>query len=225
MDRELLTTYQAAQWLKVGVADILNARKRGALTPVPKAANQVSERFQREDLSRWAERRKFRSTRDYEWLAAEREELQRERGRLREESGRLREEPRPQMNQARWIAGEAIYVLFEYPYSGEIAYVGRSNNPGARLTGHKSDYARKKGDWLRGVLGKGGAVACAIIEWVTHEDVARAEAYWIHEMLRRGHKLTNSHIPDCQTFQGYQCKYTPSVSFDDAPLEPVAIVQ
>ena len=202
MNQNTLTLSQAAKRLGVSYFDILAAWRGGNLAPVAKEAKQISARFRVDDLSKWAV----------------------ERGGLHREINRPREKPRPQANPAKWIAGEAIYVLFEYPYTGVIAYVGRSNNPGARLTGHRNDYTKRKGKWLQGVLAGGGAVACAIIEWVTREDVTTAEAHWIGELLRRGHKLTNTHVPDCYTLQVGHGGYNPSVSFDAVLLEPVAIL-
>ena len=200
---DLLTPAQAAGSLAVSVSTLTRLAQQGELRPM-----RVGRKFgyRQDEIERYREKRR-----------AVRMGLQPEVG---HGNGLPIPINRFPTHAAKWIMGEAVYVLYEYPYSGSMGYVGRSNNPGSRLAGHGSKVhgCSAKGAWLQGVLDRGGAVACAIIEWVTAEDVARAERYWIHEMLRRGHRIFNTVIPRDVA------DYTPSTGFDESTAEPVAML-
>lgn len=92
-----------------------------------------------------------------------------------------------------------IYGLIE---RGErvkgIRYIGLTNNPGSRLSGHlECAEENTKAQWINDVLLKGDTVDMIILDSAeTREDARRLEASWIKFAESKGWKLTNSARPN-----------------------------
>lgn len=88
-----------------------------------------------------------------------------------------------------------IYVL-KCPSSGEIRYVGKTDNPKRRLNRHIRDSARGSSDyrsrWIRTLLASGSKPIMEIVRTLEpHEDWQEAEIAEIKIHRERGCRLTN----------------------------------
>lgn len=89
-----------------------------------------------------------------------------------------------------------IYAL-KCPKSGDVRYIGKTNNPKRRLQSH-IDYARKTGrkrrrvsDWILGLLRAGLRPKMEIIENTTDSVWPEREKFWIKFYRENGFDLCN----------------------------------
>lgn len=90
-----------------------------------------------------------------------------------------------------------VYALCD-PDTAEVRYIGVSNHPRRRLSGHlkgweRFDSSSTKNQWLDELAGQGKIPSLLILEQITGKTWQEAERYWISEYLTRGHRLTNTH--------------------------------
>jgi hypothetical protein len=90
-----------------------------------------------------------------------------------------------------------IYGLVD-PDSGEVRYVGRSMSGLDRPRQHRcpsvlrKDGGTHKAAWVRSLLKRGKTYGIAVLYRApTREGLDEAEIFWIAELRRRGHDLTN----------------------------------
>lgn len=88
-------------------------------------------------------------------------------------------------------SGQTFIYSLEYP-TGEIKYIGKSNNPGKRLKRHLIEAKwRNKNDrdkWLNSLPEK---PTLKIIEKVNYSEWQSKEIYWIKFYIDKGFKLVN----------------------------------
>jgi hypothetical protein len=94
-----------------------------------------------------------------------------------------------------------IYGLAD-PFTREVRYVGKSNNPEDRLlnsnpkSGHlaeaKSGVRGYKNNWLRGVLSKNGTPLLLHLETCKESEWQDTERKWIKLLREKGYPLTNT---------------------------------
>lgn len=91
-----------------------------------------------------------------------------------------------------------VYVL-THPLTGEVAYVGITNNLYERFKAHISDQTKDhpKVLWIKHLKQVGLIPSVKVIECLhTVKDARKRERYWIHHYLSQGICLTNLvHIP------------------------------
>jgi hypothetical protein len=85
-----------------------------------------------------------------------------------------------------------IYALAD-PFTQEVCYVGKSDNPQRRLIEHLKDTANPdKAKWICGLDELGYKPKLLILEEVSGEDAPAREYFWTLYYWDQGHKLTNS---------------------------------
>lgn len=95
------------------------------------------------------------------------------------------------------MAKDVVYIYgLADPNTLRIRYVGKSNNPKERLTGHLSERSlhtkNEKNAWLRSLLEQGLRPVLIILQEITHGCWAEAERAWICILRMQGCKLTNT---------------------------------
>lgn len=86
----------------------------------------------------------------------------------------------------------AIYALTGP--DGAIRYIGKANDPAARLKSHVRDARRRNTPvacWIRSLAAKGSAPAMVVLAEVAESDWPEAEALVIEAHRRAGHRLLN----------------------------------
>lgn len=88
-----------------------------------------------------------------------------------------------------------IYGLID-PISGQVKYVGKSNDPDRRYKDHlteaRKSYLPYKNTWIRSLLEKGGKPILIILQHYVPLKLWRsAEQFWVQYYKDKGHKLTN----------------------------------
>jgi hypothetical protein len=85
-----------------------------------------------------------------------------------------------------------IYALAD-PFTQEVCYVGRSDNPQRRLIEHLKDTTNPdKAEWIRSLHEQGNEPTLIILEEVAGEDAPAREYYWTVYYWEQGSKLKNS---------------------------------
>lgn len=88
-----------------------------------------------------------------------------------------------------------IYALCD-PNTLRVRYVGKSNNPKERLSGHLSERSLRAGNeknaWLKSLLLQGLRPVLIILQEITHGCWAEAERAWICLFRMQGCSLTNT---------------------------------
>ena len=88
-------------------------------------------------------------------------------------------------------APAAIYEL-SHPVTLEVRYIGKANDPAARLKSHMRDARRRNTPlycWVRRLRAEGLTPAMRVLEWV--EDWEKAEIRHIAERRAKGERLLN----------------------------------
>ena len=86
-----------------------------------------------------------------------------------------------------------IYTLID-PFTNEIRYVGKSNNPKKRLYDHLSlcyTTHTHKNNWIKSLLEKNTKPILDIIDEVSIDEWEFWEKYWIKKFKDDGENLTN----------------------------------
>lgn len=86
-----------------------------------------------------------------------------------------------------------IYVLVD-PFSGQVKYVGKANDPNFRLKEHirKSKFNKSyKDNWIKNLINRGGLPIIEVIDEVSTDNWGFWETYWIEQFRTWGFKLTN----------------------------------
>ena len=86
-----------------------------------------------------------------------------------------------------------IYTLTD-PFTNEIRYVGKSNDPKKRLYDHiRCCHLTNthKNNWVKSILEKSGKPLLNIIDKVPKNNWQLWETYWISKLKEEGHNLTN----------------------------------
>ena len=85
-----------------------------------------------------------------------------------------------------------IYGLTD-PATGEVRYIGKSNNPEKRLKNHLRDRRKShRVSWLKSLTRSGLRPGLVILEKVDDADWQEAERRWIKHFQEQGADLTNS---------------------------------
>lgn len=93
-----------------------------------------------------------------------------------------------------------IYAL-RCPLTGDIRYVGKSNNPELRLQKHMSPATNwRKIQWVREVKAEGKRLELVILERVPASNYRKVEDIWIKFFLEAGCPLVN------RIYKGYSNK-------------------
>lgn len=82
-----------------------------------------------------------------------------------------------------------IYGLYE-PDESAMRYVGRTNNPAARLANHVSHPHETIADWIRDVLARGEMPVIKVLDQCEGCGIA-LENQWIDKCFAEGHPLLN----------------------------------
>lgn len=117
--------------------------------------------------------------------------------------------PKKPATPAKKVEGKAapvaIYALSD-PETGEIRYIGKANNPRARLKSHIRDSRRRNTPvycWIRRLQADGKEPAMSVVEWV--DDWMEAEKRQIASHREAGARLLNlaegGNEPLCSTEQ------------------------
>lgn len=84
-----------------------------------------------------------------------------------------------------------IYGLCD-PRDGRVRYVGKADNPQARMKGHFNDKRNcHRVHWIQSLVEKGLKPALVIIQKVAKEEWQEWERYWISLYAEAGYELTN----------------------------------
>ena len=85
-----------------------------------------------------------------------------------------------------------IYTL-EHPVTGEIRYVGKTNNISKRLSRHcKESSNTHKANWITGIRNLGLKPVLKIVDsFETESECYEAEIYWISQFKSWGFRLVN----------------------------------
>jgi hypothetical protein len=85
-----------------------------------------------------------------------------------------------------------IYALTD-PRNGEIRYIGKANNPSARILQHLEDKGTnyKKEEWIDELLANGMLPEIITLETTDLDHWKEREIYWIEYGRRQGWNLTN----------------------------------
>lgn len=87
-----------------------------------------------------------------------------------------------------------IYCLKD-PDGDCIRYVGKTNNKRIRFNNHRSDSSRRrthKEKWIYSLISQGKSPVMQILKEVTSEQWQWWERWFIKNLTKRGHKLTNA---------------------------------
>lgn len=84
-----------------------------------------------------------------------------------------------------------IYTL-SHPTTGEVRYVGKSDNPNYRFINHcKDKRPTRNRSWILGLKNQGLLPVMEVLEEVKNSDWEDVEKYWIAQMKAWGFRLNN----------------------------------
>ena len=88
-----------------------------------------------------------------------------------------------------------IYALRD-PNTKEIKYIGKTNNPRTRLSGHKmAGVNQRLSDWIRSLQEQGQQPVMQILEECPRKNHRKAELSWLFLFLDCGFELFNAVYP------------------------------